>query len=200
MLDSIWGFGISKLLNYATAILLIGNILYVIYTFFRKKIYYDNLFITSAIYFTALVIEPISASIKFNTKYGYEVIDIFYFGVIGYIIVIAILRNNNYFMYNMDWDKFYANVKEILHKKGIETYYRKPTIYLGNGEASISHSMNLFSKRVIVVKCAGLDSVQELGDFKLDMMEYGLEDKLSRYYYLLINVVLTIILLLNIRY
>ncbi|MDO4710964.1 MAG: hypothetical protein Q4A75_03220 [Peptostreptococcaceae bacterium] len=200
MLDSIWSFGVSKLLNYAAAILLICNIIYVIYTSIKKKVYYDNIFITFAIYFTALIVEPISASIKFNTKYGYEVIDLFYFAMIGYIIVIAILRNNNFFMYNMAWDRFYGIVKEILHKKGIETYYRKPTIYLGNGEASISHSMNLFSKRVIVVKISGLDSVQELGDLKTDIMNHKTDDKLSKYYYLLINVVLTVVLLLNIRY
>lgn len=200
MFEQIWNFGISKLLSYSAAILLLGNIIYVSYIFWKKRIYYDNLFITFAIYFTALVVEPISASIKFNTKYGYEIIDLFYLGVIVYIIMNAILRNNHFFMYNMTWENFYSRIKEVLRKRGIDTYYRKPTIYIGNGEASISHSLNLFSKKVIVVKCTDLHSIIDMNDLKSDMLEYDADDKFARYYYLLINLILTIILLVNIRY
>lgn len=200
ILNQLWNIGFSQILSYSTIVLLVGNICYIIYTFAKKKVYYDNLFITFAIYFSALIVEPISASIKFNTKYGYEVIDLLYFGIIAYIIVISILRNNNFFMYNISWEKYYRIIKEIFRKKEIDTYYRKPTIYIGNGEGNISHSLNLFSKKVIIVKFKGVESLMDLDELKSKFVEQKLEVGIARYYYLVINIIITFILLLNVRY
>lgn len=204
MIEQIWDIGIGRIFNYAAIALLIANIGYVSYSFFVKKTYYDNLFITAAIYFSALIVEPISASIKFNSKYGYEIVDLFYFGVILYVIIIAIVRNNNYIMYNLTWESFYDITKEIFHKRGLESYYRQPTIYIGNGEASITSVAEFFSKKVIIVKYDSISSVMSIDELHADIREYGRKEEYrkERYvgiYYFLINVAATIILLANLK-
>ncbi len=200
MVEQLFDMGTIKVLSYCMAFFLVCNLIYVIYTFATKKTYYDSIFITCTIYFSALMIEPIGASIKFNSKYGYEVVDLFYFGMIVYIIMLAIFRNNNYFMYNMQWENFYSEIKEIFRRKEIDTYYRQPTIYLGNAEASISHSLNLFSKKVIIVRFQDVDNLIDISEIKAAFAEIQPEERISRYYYLFINIILTIILLVNIRY
>ena len=200
MTEQLWNIGISKVFSYSAVGFLIVNLGYVFYAFMKKRIYYDNLLISFTIYFMALIVEPISASIKFNTKYGYEVIDLFYFGIIFYIIITAILRNNVFFMYNMTWEEFYSVIKEVFRRRGTDIYYRKPTIYFENEEASISHSFNLFSKKVIIVKYKNLSSVISLEELKKAMTEEKIEYQLPRFYYLVINLLLTAILLLNILF
>ncbi len=200
MIEQVWNIGISRILSYTAMGLMIANMCYVIYAFAKKKIYYDNLLVSFTIYFMALIVEPISASIKFNTKYGYEVIDLFYFGIILYIVITAILRNNVFFMYNMTWDEFYLVVKEIFRKRQIDTYYRKPTIYFENGEASISHSFNFITKKVIIVKCKDITSIISLEEMKEAMMAEKAQYQLPRFYYLAANLILTIILMLNILF
>lgn len=200
MIEKVWNNGIGGILSYLAAFLLIANIVYVLYSFAFKKSHYENLFITFAIYFSAFIVDPISASIKFNSKYGYEVMDILYFGIIIYILVMAIVRNNNFFMYNKTWESFYDATKEIFRKRGIDSYFRYPTIYVGNGEASITHIVGLFSKRVIIVKYEAISSVIDIGELNAAIREQSESDKVARYYYLIVNLIITTILLVNLRF
>lgn len=183
-------------------LIVIANLGYVVYSFLFKKNYYENIFITLAICVAALVVEPINASFKFNAKYGFSILDLIYYGVIIYLLVTAVIRNNNFFMFNMSWDRFYKIIKEVFRKKGIDTYYRMPTIYLENTNAKIELSMNLFSSNVIMVKFTNISSVINLKELvkaiseefnKLEKKEY----KSSRYFYLFANVLITILLLAN---
>ena len=59
MLEQMTTAGLSELLNTATITLLVGNILYIFYVFAKKRVYYDKLLLTFAIYFFALIVEPI---------------------------------------------------------------------------------------------------------------------------------------------
>ncbi len=164
MLEQMTTAGLSELLNTATITLLVGNILYIFYVFAKKRVYYDKLLLTFAIYFFALIVEPINASVKFNVKYGFGILDLLYLGIILYIIMRALLSNNVYFMYNMPWDEFYKIIKEVFRRENVNTYYRDPVIYINDGEASITYSASLFSKQIIIVKIKGLQYVmmQEL--------------------------------------
>lgn len=200
MRGQILNLGFGKVLNYLAIALIILNMIYVLYSFFKKKLYYENILITFAIIFMGFVVEPISVSMKFNTKYGYEFVDFIFIGIVIYVIVLSILRNNNFFMYNMSWEEFYDAIKEVLRKREIDFYYRKPTIFLGNDDAGITHIMDLFSKRVIIVKKKGLEDIINLNDFRTEILKECRLSKFSRLYYLVINIVLTVILLLNVRY
>ena len=51
MLEQMTTAGLSELLNTATITLLVGNILYIFYVFAKKRVYYDKLLLTFAIYF-----------------------------------------------------------------------------------------------------------------------------------------------------
>ena len=62
MINQVSNIGISELLRLIMIFLLTGNIIYVIYVFIKKRIYHDKLLLTFAIYFCALIIEPVSAS------------------------------------------------------------------------------------------------------------------------------------------
>lgn len=200
MLEQIPIFDISKLLKISIILLLSGNILYVISTFIKRKIYFDKLLFTFVIYFCALIVEPVSATIKFNVKYGFGILDLLYIGVILYIIFMAITSNNIFFFYNMSWEEFYKISKEIFRREGINTYYREPTIYINNGEATISNSLSLFSKKAIIIKIKGLNYIMPQELFSKKMLEYNITLSKSNYYYLIANVVITIILLLNTIY
>jgi len=185
-------------------LLMIGNIIYVTYSFVVKKNYYENIFITIAIFTAALVIQPINASFKFNAKYGFSILDLMYYGIILYVILVAVLRNNNFFMINMSWNQFYKIIKEIFRKKGIDTYYRIPTIYINDSTSKIELSMNLVANSVIMVKFTDIENVIDLKELK-NMINEELklinknEFKSSRYFYLLINVIMTIMLLTNLK-
>lgn len=183
-------------------ILIIANLVYVVYSFIFKKSYYDNIFITLAICIVALVMEPINASFKFNAKYGFSILDLVYYGLIMYAIVTAVIRNNNFYMFNMSWETFYKIIKEVFRKKGIDIYYRMPTIYIENTNAKIELGMNLFSNNVIMVKFTNVSSIINLKELvkatsqefnKLDTKEY----KTARYFYLFANIFITILLLAN---
>ena len=200
MINQMSNVGISELLRLMTIFLLSGNIIYVIYVFMKKRIYHDKLLLTFAIYFCALIIEPVSASIKFNVKYGFGVIDFLYMGVLIYIIFMAIVRNNIFFFYNMSWEEFYKVTKEVFRREGINTYYREPTIYIDNGEATISNSVNLFSKKAIIVKIKGLQDIMPQDILSKKMQEYKINFGMSKYYYLALNLIITMILLLNTIY
>ena len=200
MLEQMTTAGLSELLNTATITLLVGNILYIFYVFAKKRVYYNKLLLTFAIYFFALIVEPINASVKFNVKYGFGILDLLYLGIILYIIMRALLSNNVYFMYNMPWDEFYKIIKEVFRREDVNTYYRDPVIYINDGEASITYSASLFSKQIIIVKIKGLQYVmtQELLTEKI--LEHKSNFGIARYYYLLINLLITIILLVNAIY
>lgn len=185
-------------------ILMLANIIYVTYSFFLKKNYYENIFITIAIFTAALVIQPINASFKFNEKYGYSIIDLIYYGIILYVIVASVLRNNNFFMINMSWEKFYKIIKEIFRKKGIDTYYRIPTIYINDSSSKIELSMNLVANSVIMVKFTEIESIITLKELKkMINEEFNAMDRKefrsAKYFYLLMNLIVTILLLLNLK-
>ncbi|MGB5823209.1 MAG: hypothetical protein WBH44_03985 [Proteocatella sp.] len=185
-------------------ILMVVNMTYVAYSFVFKKNYYENIFITIAIFTAALVIEPINASFKFNAKYGFSILDLMYYGIILYVILASVLRNNNFFMINMSWDQFYKIIKEIFRKKGIDTYYRIPTIYINDTTSKIELRMNLAANSVIMVKFTDIESVIDLKELKkMINQEFNSmnknEFKSSRYFYLLINVIMTILLLSNLK-
>lgn len=185
-------------------VLLIVNMIYVVYSFLFKKNYYENVFITIAVFMAALVIQPINASFKFNAKYGFSILDLFYYGLILYVILASVLRNNNFFMINMSWDQFYKIIKEIFRKKGVDVYYRIPTIYINESAAKIELSMNLVANSVIMVKFTGVGDVINLKELKkminheFDMTEHA-EFKSSRYFYPLVNICITVLLLFNLR-
>ena len=200
MINQISNIGISELLRLIMIFLLTGNIIYVIYVFIKKRIYHDKLLLTFAIYFCALIIEPVSASIKFNVKYGFGIIDFLYLGALVYIVFIAIIRNNIFFFYNMSWEEFYKVTKEVFRREGVNTYYREPTIYINNGEATITNSAVLFSKKAIIVKTKGLNDIMPQETFSEKMQEYKINFGISKYSYLGLNIVITAILLLNTIY
>lgn len=200
MINQISNIGISELLRLIMIFLLTGNIIYVIYVFIKKRIYHDKLLLTFAIYFCALIIEPVSASIKFNVKYGFGIIDFLYLGALVYIVFIAIIRNNIFFFYNMSWEEFYKVTKEVFRREGVNTYYREPTIYINNGEATITNSAVLFSKKAIIVKIKGLNDIMPQETFSEKMQEYKINFGISKYSYLGLNIVITAILLLNTIY
>lgn len=200
MINQVSNIGISELLRLIMIFLLTGNIIYVIYVFIKKRIYHDKLLLTFAIYFCALIIEPVSASIKFNVKYGFGIIDFLYLGALVYIVFIAIIRNNIFFFYNMSWEEFYKVTKEVFRREGVNTYYREPTIYINNGEATITNSAVLFSKKAIIVKIKGLNDIMPQETFSEKMQEYKINFGISKYSYLGLNIVITAILLLNTIY
>ncbi len=194
----------SDKITFVVALLLILNMAYVMYSFLFKRNYYENVFITLAVFFSALVIHPINASFKFNAKYGFSIIDLVYYGIILYLILASVFRNNNFFMINMSWDKFYKITKEVFRKKAIDTHYRIPTIYINDSKAKIELKMNLFSNNVIIVKFTSVNEVIEISEFKkmLNKEIETLEDsefKSAKYFYLVINVVMTILLLVTLR-
>lgn len=200
MLEQVAVHDLTQLLGKTVIVLLILNMAYIFYGFTKKKIYYDKLLLTFAIYFSALIIEPVSASVKFNVKYGFGILDFLYMAIIIYIVIMAIQSNNIYFMYNISWSDFYKIVKEVFRREGINTYFRDPTIYIKDGEALISLSATLFSKRLIIVKIKGLQHIMNQNDFAEKILEQKPNFTLSRYYYLIINIVITIILLINAIY
>lgn len=194
----------SDKITFVVAILLILNMAYVMYSFLFKRNYYENVFITIAVFFSALVIHPINASFKFNAKYGFSIIDLVYYGIILYLILASVFRNNNFFMINMPWENFYKTTKEVFRKKGIDTHYRIPTIYINDSKAKIELKMNLFSNNVIIVKFTSVSEVVEISEFKkmLNKEIETLEDrefKSAKYFYLVMNVVMTILLLVTLR-
>ncbi len=194
----------SDKITFIVAILLILNMAYVMYSFLFKRNYYENVFITIAVFFSALVIHPINASFKFNAKYGFSIIDLVYYGIILYLILASVFRNNNFFMINMPWENFYKTTKEVFRKKGIDTHYRIPTIYINDSKAKIELKMNLFSNNVIIVKFTSVSEVVEISEFKkmLNKEIETLEDrefKSAKYFYLVMNVVMTILLLVTLR-
>lgn len=194
----------SDKITFVVAILLILNMAYVMYSFLFKRNYYENVFITIAVFFSALVIHPINASFKFNAKYGFSIIDLVYYGIILYLILASVFRNNNFFMINMPWENFYKTTKEVFRKKGIDTHYRIPTIYINDSKAKIELKMNLFSNNVIIVKFTSVSEVVEISEFKkmLNKEIETLEDrefKSAKYFYLVMNVVMTILLLVTLK-
>lgn len=194
----------SDKITFVVASLLVFNLGYVIYSFLFKRNYYENVFITIAIFFSALVIHPINASFKFNAKYGFSIIDLLYYGIILYMILVSVFRNNNFFMINMPWDKFYKVIKEVFRKKGIDTHYRIPTIYINDSKAKIELKMNLFSNNVIIVKFTSVSEVIDLLELKsmLNKEVESFEDnefRSAKYFYLVINIFMTILLLLTLK-
>lgn len=191
-------------ITFGVALLLVINMVYVMYSFLFKKNYYENIFITMAIFISALVINPVNASFKFNAKYGFSIIDLGYYGIILYLILVSVFRNNNFFMINMPWEVFYKSVKEVFRKKGIDTHYRIPTIYINESKAKIELKMNLFSNNVIIVKFTSVDEIIDISEFKkmINMEIEALGDKEFRnakYFYLIINVIMTVLLLVTLK-
>ena len=194
----------SDNITLGVAILLMLNMVYVIYLFLFKKNYYENIFITTSIFISALIIHPINASFKFNAKYGFSIIDLGYYGIILYLILASVFRNNNFFMVNMPWDNFYKLVKEVFRKKGIDTHYRIPTIYIEDSKAKMELKINLCSKSVIIVKFTSLNEVIDISEFK-KMLNKEIEIsgdnefKHAKYFYLAVNAVMTLLLLITLR-
>lgn len=191
-------------ITFGVALLLVINMVYVMYSFLFKKNYYENIFITMAIFISALVINPVNASFKFNAKYGFSIIDLGYYGIILYLILVSVFRNNNFFMINMPWEVFYKSVKEVFRKKGIDTHYRIPTIYINESKAKIELKMNLFSNNVIIVKFTSVDEIIDISEFKkmINIEIEALGDKEFRnakYFYLIINVIMTVLLLVTLK-
>lgn len=191
-------------ITFGVALLLIINMIYVMYSFLFKKNYYENIFITMAVFISALVINPINASFKFNAKYGFSIIDLGYYGIILYLILVSVFRNNNFFMINMPWEVFYKSVKEVFRKKGIDTHYRIPTIYINESKAKIELKMNLFSNNVIIVKFTSVDQIIDISEFKKminkEIEVLGDKDfRNAKYFYLIINVIMTVLLLITLK-
>lgn len=191
-------------ITFGVVLLLIINMVYVMYSFLFKKNYYENIFITMAVFISALVINPINASFKFNAKYGFSIIDLGYYGIILYLILVSVFRNNNFFMINMPWEIYYKSVKEVFRKKGIDTHYRIPTIYINESKAKIELKMNLFSNNVIIVKFTSVDQIINISEFK-KMINKEIEflgDKdfrNAKYFYLIMNVIMTVLLLITLK-
>ncbi|WP_028828994.1 hypothetical protein [Proteocatella sphenisci] len=186
------------------AVLIAVNLIYVIYSCIVKKNYYENIFITTSVFIGAFIMRPIKASFAFNAKYGFSILDLIYYAIIGYIILVSVLRNNNFFMINMSWEAFYKVVKEVFRKKGVDTYYRIPVIYIDGSKAKIELSMNLFAKNVIMVKFTGVSSVVKLKELKKMLndefrVDYAKEFKKSKYFYLIFNILMTVLILLIYR-
>lgn len=191
-------------ITFGVALLLIINMIYVMYSFLFKKNYYENIFITMAVFISALVINPVNASFKFNAKYGFSIIDLGYYGIILYLILVSVFRNNNFFMINMPWEIFYKSVKEVFRKKGIDTHYRIPTIYINESKAKIELKMNLFSNNVIIVKFTSVDQIIDISEFKKminkEIEVLGDKDfKNAKYFYLIVNVIMTVLLLVTLK-
>lgn len=200
MLSRIMSLEVSECLKILILFLLTGNLVHIIRSTISKKIFYDKLLLTFAIYFGALIAEPVTASIKFNVKYGFGILDILYLGVLSYILIIAVIRNNIFFYFTMSWDDFYRAAKEVFRREEINIYYRTPTIYVENGEASISNSGNLSSKNATIVKIKGLNEIISTESFAKKMCEYSKIPRISRYNYLLLNIIITFILVVNTIY
>ena len=194
----------SSRITTIVAVLVAVNLVYVIYSFFVKKNFYENIFITTSVFIGAFIMRPIKASFAFNAKYGFSILDLIYYAIIGYLILVSVLRNNNFFMINMSWEAFYKLIKEVFRKKGIDTYYRVPVIYISGSKAKIELRMNLFAKNVIMVKFTGVSSVIELSELKRMLNEefrngYAKQFKKSRYFYLFVNILMTVLILLMYR-
>lgn len=200
MANYFFGENISNLLNYSMATLLILNLLYILYAFVKHKVYYGNSLISCAIYFSALCIDPISVSIKFNSKYGYEAVELIYMLVIFYIIIMAIISNNNYMVYNMKWKDLKNNILDFLESEGKESYLFEDTIYIGNDDVTIKKILLFFSGYTSIVRVKRIESIFDKKKFDAKMIAEKKYEKPSRFYYLLLNLVITIVLLLNLRY
>lgn len=200
MSNYFWGENVSTILNYSMAILLFMNLIYITYTFIFKKVYYGNTLISFAIYFTALFIEPVSVSIKFNSKYGYEVVEIIYILIIIYIISISIISNNNYIVYNVKWKNLKKYIVRFLKENQREVYQTEDSIYIENYDSSIKRIFSIFRGNTTIIKVKGINGVFDKKKFDDKIRNDNKYEKISRFYYLIFNVFITIVLLLNLRY
>lgn len=194
------GESIGNILNYSIAVFLLINISYIIYSFFNNKVYYDNVLASFAIYFIALFAEPITISMKFNAKYGFEMVELIYIGIILYIVFIAIFANNNYIIYNLSRNQFSNSMKTLLGLKNKEYYLSKDKIYIENDDINVAFVTSIFYNNAILLKSKNISQFLESEGFNKKIASKKKYNNTSRFYYLAINIIITIILLINLRY
>lgn len=191
-------------LSIAVLALLLLNIIYIFYMFLVNKAYYRNFFFSLCIYFIGLIEGPATKSIRFSLKYGFSVVELMYALMVIIFILGIIISNNSTVIYNCTWKDFYASTKEIFRRNKIGIYYLDPSVYIEDRDSRLRLVYKIMYSSMIFVKLYKMEQVEEIKNFsdeiKKELLERKALSQRSRYSYLMINFLLTIVLILNIIY